>query len=362
MRHDFLSGIVGMFLRSKLSVLLIIFSLVVGAAALVATPREEDPQIVVPLADVYVEFPGRTAHEVEQLVTTPLERILYQIDGVEHVYSMSRENQAIITVRFYVGQDRERSLVKLFKKLGENTDAIPPGVELRVEYEEHWGGGQVTLRWSQEGGFSDRVLGGPYLFHNRNDAEKTLTDRTGPIALWKGEGNGADSSGLASDLKLHNNISFAPGWRGQAFSLNGKGACAVADSGVDGTGKPVSIDAFINREGFLIVGRRTGTGNNTHNAQTNKPLALGEWTRVTAVFGGDKDFRIYLDGLPVEATITLGTIPLEGSTTSRVPASTVIGGAEDGCRHFFAGLIDEVAIYDRALSASEIQVGGGASK
>lgn len=126
--HDFLSGIVRVFLRSNLSVLLIIFALVVGAAALAVTPREEDPQIVVPLADIYVDFPGRTAHEVEQLVATPLERILYQVDGVEYVYSMSRENQAIITVRFYVGQDRERSLVKLFKKLGENTDAIPPGV------------------------------------------------------------------------------------------------------------------------------------------------------------------------------------------------------------------------------------------
>lgn len=126
--HDFLSGIVRIFLHSKLSVILIFFSLLVGAAALAVTPREEEPQIVVPLADVYVDFPGRTAHEVEQLVATPLERILYQIDGVEHVYSMSRENQAIITVRFFVGQDRERSLVKLFKKLGENTNAIPPGV------------------------------------------------------------------------------------------------------------------------------------------------------------------------------------------------------------------------------------------
>lgn len=108
--------------------ILIVFSLGVGAAALAVTPREEEPQIVVPLADVYVDFPGRTAHEVEQLVATPLERILYQIDGVENVYSMSRENQAIITVRFYVGQDRERSLVKLFKKLGESAEAIPPGV------------------------------------------------------------------------------------------------------------------------------------------------------------------------------------------------------------------------------------------
>ena len=97
-------------------------------AALFVTPREEDPQIVVPMADVMVNAPGLSADQVEQLVATPLEKMLYQIDGVEYVYSMARENQAIITVRFYVGQDRERSLVKLFKKLDENQDIIPPGV------------------------------------------------------------------------------------------------------------------------------------------------------------------------------------------------------------------------------------------
>ena len=77
---------------------------------------------------MYVNFPGHSAAEVEQLVTTPLEKILYQIDGVEYVYSMSRENQAIITVRYYVGEDRERSLVKLYKKIDENLDIVPPGV------------------------------------------------------------------------------------------------------------------------------------------------------------------------------------------------------------------------------------------
>lgn len=126
--HDWLSGIVRVFLDSKLSLILILFSFIVGAGALLVTPREEDPQIIVPLADVYVNFPGHQAQEVEQLVATPLEKLLYQIDGVEYVYSTSRENQAIVTVRFYVGQDRERSLVKLFKKINENQDIIPAGV------------------------------------------------------------------------------------------------------------------------------------------------------------------------------------------------------------------------------------------
>src|SRR5574340_432003 len=120
--HHFTNKIVKIFLDSNLSLILILLATIVGLAALVLTPREEDPQIVVPLADVYVRFPGRSAAEVEQLVSTPLEKMLYQIDGVEYVYSMSREGQAIITVRYYVGEDRERSLVKLYKRIDENVD------------------------------------------------------------------------------------------------------------------------------------------------------------------------------------------------------------------------------------------------
>lgn len=126
--HGFTNRIVKIFLESNLAVILIVLATVLGLAALGITPREEDPQIVVPLADVYVSFPGHSAAEVEQLVSTPLEKILYQIDGVEYVYSMSREDQAIITVRYYVGEDRERSLVKLQKKLDESLDLVPPGV------------------------------------------------------------------------------------------------------------------------------------------------------------------------------------------------------------------------------------------
>lgn len=126
--QGFTNRIVKVFLETNLSLILILLATVVGLAALGLTPREEDPQIIVPLADVYVTFPGHSAAEVEQLVTIPLEKILYQIDGVEYVYSMSRENQAIITVRYYVGEDRERSLVKLYKKIDEHLDIVPPGV------------------------------------------------------------------------------------------------------------------------------------------------------------------------------------------------------------------------------------------
>jgi len=127
-RHNITIAIVNKFLRSNLSIILIILSLALGAVALFITPREEDPQIIVPMADVFVQFPGRSAREVEELVSTPLEKLLYQIDGVEHVYSMSKPNLAIVTVRFYVGQDRERSLVKLYNKIEQNKDIVPQGV------------------------------------------------------------------------------------------------------------------------------------------------------------------------------------------------------------------------------------------
>ncbi|MFM1823536.1 MAG: Toluene efflux pump rane transporter TtgB, partial [Planctomycetota bacterium] len=123
-----INGIVRTFLDSNLSLILLVVSVALGAAALLVTPREEDPQIVVPLADVFVEAPGLSAEEVERTVTTPLERSLYQIDGVEYVYSMSRDDQAVVTVRFVVGEDRERALVRLFKKLEEGKPLVPPAV------------------------------------------------------------------------------------------------------------------------------------------------------------------------------------------------------------------------------------------
>ncbi|MEE9403465.1 MAG: efflux RND transporter permease subunit [Algisphaera sp.] len=120
--------IVEMFLGGNLAVMLIIGTLIAGGAALMLTPREEEPQIVVPLADVVVNVPGASAREVERQVATSLERLLYQIDGVEYVYSVSRANQALITVRFYVGEDREDSLVKLHNKLVTSTDQVPDAV------------------------------------------------------------------------------------------------------------------------------------------------------------------------------------------------------------------------------------------
>ncbi len=127
-KRSFLTGIVEAFLRGNLPILIILVSLIAGALALTVTPREEEPQIVVPLADVMVQYPGGSAEEVERLVASRLERLLYQIDGVEYVYSMSRPGMAVVTVRFFVGEDREDSLLKLYNKLNQNMDQVTPGI------------------------------------------------------------------------------------------------------------------------------------------------------------------------------------------------------------------------------------------
>jgi len=127
-KHSVVSGIIEAFLKGNLAILLIIIALAAGAAALFLTPREEEPQIVVPLADVMVMYPGGSAQEVERLVSSRLERMLYQIDGVEYVYSMSRPGMAVVTVRFRVGEDREKSLIKLYNKIFQNIDKTTPGI------------------------------------------------------------------------------------------------------------------------------------------------------------------------------------------------------------------------------------------
>lgn len=128
-KRGFTAEIVRVFITSKLSSLLLIASLLAGVAALLLTPREEEPQIVVPMADVFVTVPGASAEEVEKLVASPLEAKLREVDGVEYVYSASREGEAMVTVRFYVGENREDSLVKVWNKLMSNQDVIPPGVK-----------------------------------------------------------------------------------------------------------------------------------------------------------------------------------------------------------------------------------------
>jgi multidrug efflux pump subunit AcrB len=116
------------FITSKLTPLIVFASLLLGVFAVIVTPREEEPQIVVPMIDVMVQYPGASAKEVEERVTRPMEKYLWEIKGVEYVYSIVKPGMNLTIVRFYVGEDMETSLVKLYNKLMSHYDLLPPGV------------------------------------------------------------------------------------------------------------------------------------------------------------------------------------------------------------------------------------------
>jgi multidrug efflux pump subunit AcrB len=105
------------FIESPLTPLLLIAFFLVGSLGMLVTPREEDPQISVPMVDILVAYPGASANEVANLIAEPLDRLMSEISGVKHVYSVSHEGMAMVTVRFEVGEQMEPSLVKLYDKL-----------------------------------------------------------------------------------------------------------------------------------------------------------------------------------------------------------------------------------------------------
>jgi len=133
--RDHISSILGIagkiaakFIDSKLTPLIILVSVFLGVGAVLMLPREEEPQIKVPMIDILVSMPGASAKEVEERATRPMEKLLWEIPGVEYIYSTSKPGESLVIVRFYVGEDVERSLVKLNQKLQMNFDRIPHGV------------------------------------------------------------------------------------------------------------------------------------------------------------------------------------------------------------------------------------------
>jgi multidrug efflux pump subunit AcrB len=126
--HGIAGKLAATFIDSKLTPLIIVASVLLGLFAMILLPREEEPQIKVPMIDVMVAMPGATAKEVEERVTNPMEKLLWEIDGVEYVYSTSKPGESLVIVRFEVGYDNEVALVRLNQKLQSNFNRIPPGV------------------------------------------------------------------------------------------------------------------------------------------------------------------------------------------------------------------------------------------
>ncbi|MBD3867798.1 MAG: efflux RND transporter permease subunit [Acidobacteria bacterium] len=118
------------FIESKLTPLIVVAAMILGVFAVMNTPREEEPQIVVPMVDLFVGMPGASPEEVESRITIPLEKKMWEIPGVEYVYSASMPGLSMITVRFLVGEDQERSLVKLYDKIAGNMNQMPAGATL----------------------------------------------------------------------------------------------------------------------------------------------------------------------------------------------------------------------------------------
>ena len=123
----FAGRLAGTFIRSKLTPLIVAAAIMVGIGAGFLLPREEEPQIVVPMIDVMVEMPGASSKEVEERVTKPMEKLLWEIPGVEYIYSTSSSGASMAIVRFRVGQNQEEAIVRLNQKLFANMDLIPQG-------------------------------------------------------------------------------------------------------------------------------------------------------------------------------------------------------------------------------------------
>jgi multidrug efflux pump subunit AcrB len=120
------------FVHSKLTPLFMTAAMLLGLFAVLALPREEEPQIVVPMIDVFAAMPGATAQEVEQRLTRPIEKLLWEIPGVEYLYSTSSPGQTMVVVRFLVGEDEQTALVRLHDKLAAGAGAIPAGASAPI--------------------------------------------------------------------------------------------------------------------------------------------------------------------------------------------------------------------------------------
>ncbi len=128
MKEGLAGKIAKSFIGSKLTVLLMIVFMVIGVYSSYLIPREEEPQIDVPMADIFVGYPGASPSEVESRVVKPLEKLISNIKGVEYVYSTSMKEQGMVIVQFYVGEDIERSFVKLYNEINKHMDIMPEGV------------------------------------------------------------------------------------------------------------------------------------------------------------------------------------------------------------------------------------------
>ncbi|MDH5472953.1 MAG: efflux RND transporter permease subunit [Gammaproteobacteria bacterium] len=148
------------FINSPVTPLLMFAFLGIGMLGLMFTPRQEDPQISVPMVDIFFQYPGASAEQVASLAVNPLERMISEVPGIRHVYSAASRGQGMVTAQFIVGEDFGESIVKVHDKLQSNMDKIPPGVSMPLV--KPVGTDDVPVvtvtLWSEEHGIDDSVL------------------------------------------------------------------------------------------------------------------------------------------------------------------------------------------------------------
>ncbi|HEX8030440.1 MAG TPA: efflux RND transporter permease subunit [Vicinamibacterales bacterium] len=301
------------FIPSKLTPLLIIASMALGAFAIVGLPREEEPQIIVPMVDVFVALPGASPSEVEQRVTRPMEKLLWEIPGVEYLYSTSSPGQSMVIVRFLVGEDQERALVRLNQKLQANADRIPPGAsqpivkprsidDVPIMAVTLWGerydddvlrsvGAQLRESLAEVPDVSEvTILGGrPREVTVTLDPARLAAAAIDPLQLSRtitaanarASGAGTVSGGAISRLEAGDHIDSAAALRDIAVSARGGRTVRVSDvvDVTDGDAPPSSYVRFYSRQNgshpavTLAVAKRTGANAITVAHQLEAKLA-----------------------------------------------------------------------------------------
>ncbi|TYB34347.1 MAG: efflux RND transporter permease subunit, partial [Flexistipes sinusarabici] len=171
-----------LFIKSKITPLLVIASLFIGIVSVIYTPKEEEPQIVVPMVDIFVPYPGADVDSVEKYVTEPLSKIMWEIPGVKYVYSTAMDDMGLVTVRFEVGEDEQKSITNLKTKIDYNMDRMPSGVENPIIKSRSINDvPQVTVTlWSKEvDGYLLRQIAGEVEHRLKSVEDVSITDIKG---------------------------------------------------------------------------------------------------------------------------------------------------------------------------------------
>ena len=273
------------FIRSKLTPLFVIASFALGAVTLLKIPREEDPQIVVPMADIFVALPGASPKEVEERVSTPMEHLLNDISGVEYVYSTSQPGVSMVTARFHVGEKEDHAIVQLYKKLNGSLDRMPPGATMpiiKVRSIDDVPMLTLTLSGANYNGTQLRMLA------DEVDAQIKRVDDVSETSIIGGQPRRVNV--LFDSAKLAN-YHLSPSSLAQQLQ------------GSNGRSTPVQF-AATNEEKTLELGSYLGSaqdvGNIVVSAQGGHPVFLRDVAKVSAGPSDPDDYVLYAPGNAVQ--------------------------------------------------------------